>query len=520
VETIDLHLQRLRQVGDTPIKPCEYLSDKFIPIPPHKVGIAHLVLKPRFLLADPTGCGKTPQSLAAFGFLKQRDAKVRMLVMAERSAIFQWKESVLKFLTGIRPQIIGYDLDSGSALTRHQRYALYEGSGADVLVLSYHQMARDIDVILRNVDNYIVVYDEVQHLKSHTGKSLYPAAQKLSMKGRYVWGLTATPIMNRLEELYSIMEVIRPGTFGSYETFANRFLERNWMDLRGNILTRDEANHPALKGKVFWKVTGEKNIPELMKVMRPFFLRRRAIDIDKHLPIVVSSPRLIEMDSKQAALYEEIRKGRFPATVERKARGLRKFAALIYAQLVADAPELAGLEGSSAKITELIRIMTEEVNGEKVIIYSRFRRSVDLICSTLAKLGIPHARITGKEGTKEREDAKIRFNTSSDVNTICINKAGGTSLDLQQAKILIFFDLPWSWGERDQVRGRTRRIGSPHEKVLEIPLICNNTIDQHVYSVLEDKESLVERTFGVSPTSVADRDVTEYLFNVVLDKVA
>lgn len=122
MEDIDYHLQKLRQIGDAPLKLCPYISSEFIPIPPHKVGIAHLVLKPRLLLADPVGCGKTPQALAAYGFLKARDSKLRVLVMAERSAIYQWHMSVEKFLVGVRPSIVGYNLDSGSSVTRHKRY--------------------------------------------------------------------------------------------------------------------------------------------------------------------------------------------------------------------------------------------------------------------------------------------------------------------------------------------------------------------------------------------------------------
>jgi SNF2 family DNA or RNA helicase len=86
---------------------------------------------------------------------------------------------------------------------------------------------------------------------------------------------------------------------------------------------------------------------------------------------------------------------------------------------------------------------------------------------------------------------------SSGVNTICINKAGGSSLDLQQASIEIFYDLPWSWGEWTQVLGRARRIGSPHEKVLVILLINSNTIDEYSLRVLRRKESLVDQTIGL-----------------------
>lgn len=494
LESIDLHLQKLRQIGDAPLKPCPYISPNFIPIPPHKVGIAHLVLKPRFLLADPTGCGKTPQSLAAFGFLKQRDTKLRALVMAEKSAIYQWHSSVEKFLVGIDPTIVGYDLDSGSSFTRKERYSNYESSNADVFLLSYHQMARDIDIILRNIDNYTVIFDEVQHLKSRDSSALYPAALKLSMKARYVWGLSATPQMNgRLEELYSIMEVIRPGTFGSYEAFKARHFNHVLTTMyRGSRVIRFNKIDPD---------NPYKNVAEVMKIVRPFFIKRPAEVINKHLPKIVTKDVILQMLPAQAKIYEMIMSKHFPDTGSGERR-ITKLTSLTYAQLASDGPVTLGLEGDSSKRLELVRHFTEEWDGEKTIIYARFRRTVDYICDTLNELKVKHVRITGKEHkAKQREEAKNIFNASKDVNVICINKAGGSSLDLPQAAIEIFYDLPWSWGEWGQVLGRARRIGSPHEKVLAILLINQGTIDQYVLKILKKKEDLVSQGVGVDETS-------------------
>lgn len=513
LESIDLHLQRLRQNGDAPLKPCPYISSEFIPIPPHRVGIAHLVLKPRFLLADPTGCGKTPQALAAYGFLKQRDEKLRVLVMAERSAIFQWHSSVQRFLVDIQPAIVGYNTDSGSSVGRRARYATYENDTSDVFILSYHQMTRDIDPILANIDNYVVIFDEVQMLKSKDGQAMYPAALKLSMKGRYCWGLSATPSMNgRLDELYSIFEVIRPGTFGSYEGFKNRHFNYQLETIftrngpkRFNILNREKPY---------------KNLHEVMKVVRPFYLKRPAELINKALPKLVTKDVMLEMLPDQAQLYDEIMEKRFRLPFS-KGR-INSLTALTYAQLASDSPECVGHEGDSSKMVYLRRHFSDEWNGEKTIIYARFRRSVDYITQELSKLGIKHVRITGKEGTKQREDAKLIFNDpSSGVDVICINKAGGTSLDLQQASIVIFYDLPWSWGEWTQVLGRARRIGSPHEKVLVILLVNQGTIDQYALKILRRKESLVGQTIGIDEeTLTVSLETLSELYEMVRKKAA
>jgi SNF2 family DNA or RNA helicase len=381
-------------------------------------------------------------------------------------------------------------------------------------------MARDIDVILHNIDNYVVIFDEVQHLKTQridepnkTRSSLYTAALKLSTKGRYVWGLSATPQMNgRLEELYSIFEVIRPGTFGSWENFKARYLEF-------------EAGYRRVGGRLlrYPKLKGYKNIPEVMKIVRPFYLKRPSAVINKALPQVVSKQVTLEMLPDQQNLYNKLVSKHFPSLdgVHR----INKLVSLTYAQLASNAPPCLGmpyLAFPSSKMVELKRFFQEEVADEKIIIYSRFRRTVDYICDNLTEIGVRHTKITGTVKTKQRDDAVLVFNNpSSGVNVICINKAGGSSLDLQQASVIIFYDLPWSWGERDQVRGRARRIGSPHEKVLELILMNMNSIDQYSWDVLEEKESLVEQGIGVDQKSLLIQDPVSRLFEMVrLNKAA
>jgi non-specific serine/threonine protein kinase len=352
-------------------------------------------------------------------------------------------------------------------------------------------------VILSNIDNYVIIFDEVQHLKSQAGTSLYPAAQKLSVKGRYCWGLSATPQMNgRLEELHAIIEVIRPGTFGSLEGFRNRYCEYvlTTIPIGGGRIRKVMKLDPSQP---------YKNVPELMKIVRPFFLKRASEVINKALPKVVTKEVMLEMLPDQARLYQEIIDKRFlsPHT----GRRINSLAALTYAQLVSDTPENMGVRAESSKMVELLRILNEEVGDEKIIIYAKFRRTIDQICIRLHAGGFPHVRITGAEKTKQRDDAKLVFNNpSSGVNLICINRAGGTSLDLQQASVVIFYDLPWSWGEWDQVLGRARRIGSPHLKVLAIILTNQGTVDQHALNILRGKEAqqilgVDQRTLEIHP---------------------
>jgi SNF2 family DNA or RNA helicase len=432
--------------------------------------------------------------LCGFGFLKVKAPKLRMLVMAPKSAIFQWRDSVDKFNVGLEPQVVGYDSRSGKMHSRFHRYDVYEKSEADVLLLSYHQMARDIDVILEHIENFVVVFDEVQTIKSAQQKLLYPTAKKLSQKAHYVWGASATPIMNRLDELYAIMDVINPGMFGSFDHF-----KRTYYQL---ALTSDA-------GVIHYEFVGYQNLPQLMLFMRPFYIKRDKAAIEVHLPEIVSKICLVDMEATQAHTYSQIVDKYFPGNAEFKARKLTKLASLTYCQMASDAPSTLDLLGGSSKGDELIRLLREEFFDEKIIVYARFERTVTYLSDRLTELGIVHRRITGKENPLERNQAKLDFNNLPDVNVILINDAGGEAIDLQAAGVMVMYDLPWSWGRLQQVIGRARRRGSTHSHLLVVLLMNRGTIDEHTFEVLQVKERLVSSTFGVedSVLEVEESDV-------------
>jgi len=430
-----------------------------------------------------------------------KDPSLRLVVVCENSAIFQWKSSVAKFLTGISASVVGRD-DDGAKISPASRRAQYGEDTADVLMMNYHQVQRDREIVLKELDNYICVFDEVQNLRGYRradpdddgeDKSRYLACQRLSMKARYSWGLTATPIMGELVDLYAIMEVLKPGMFGSYDRFCSSFLVREMVHFR--------RAH-------FYKIVGLKNLPQLMRLMRPFFLKRPSNVIDAHLPKVSVQTLMMDMKPEQAKVYKQIIGRYFPdesnyredAFRESGSREITPLTSLIYAQMTSDAPKSIGMDVVSSKEERLVSLIKGDLLGRKTIVYSRFKRTTKHLHTLLNENNVQALKITGDEDALEREVAKTSFQEDPDCPAICINSAGGTSLDLQAAEIVLFIDLPWSWGEWTQVIGRARRMGSPHERILCILLINSGTIDEHVFSILNRKEQLVDSTFGVEET--------------------
>ena len=149
-----------------------------------------------------------------------------------------------------------------------------------------------------------------------------------------------------------------------------------------------------------------------------------------------------------------------------------------------------------------MELLTEgEFEDEKIIIFSRFRKMVDIIMGTLAANKIKAVRITGSENTNQRDDAMAQFqDPKSDVRVICITAAGSESLNLQAAKAVICYDTPWSAGDFLQLIGRMIRIGSIHDRCFVVHLVARSekkkTIDHRVMEVLGKKMQLIEAVLG------------------------
>jgi len=160
----------------------------------------------------------------------------------------------------------------------------------------------------------------------------------------------------------------------------------------------------------------------------------------------------------------------------------------------------------SSKEQELIDLITEDLDGEKVIVYTRFESHVGRLVKLLDAAGVKCVRITGAEKDQERKASQDAFqDLKSDTRVVFITAAGSEAINLQAASALVFFDSPWSWGEYVQVIGRMIRIGSPHKGVLVYHLVAErvaeyaderHTIDLHILRTLRTKKNMIDRVIG------------------------
>ena len=197
-----------------------------------------------------------------------------------------------------------------------------------------------------------------------------------------------------------------------------------------------------------------------------------------------------------------------------------KLTALIYHQEILDHPALIDCEGGSEKLDALIELLTDgALADEKVIIYTRFSKMVDLLMPELKKAGLEPVRVTGAETATARQKAQDAFQNPDDpCRAICITSAGGEAINLQAAKAIVFYDTPWSAGEYLQVLGRMIRIGSTHDRVYALHLVAKvagvPSVDEKVQDVIEKKLKLIEAVLG---ERLKGKDTSDEILTVTSD---
>ena len=472
----------------------------------------------------------TIEVLGALCYLWEgKEPNNRVIIVTPKSALRQWIAEFQRFTTGVKAYLVTGSFEQRVATYR--AWAKYSGPEKPVLLLNYALLIRDwdygsvlptrpdgkpdpkgvaspglLDRITKDIPNLVTVFDESQAFKSTTTKT-WQTCKFLSDRSYRCYGLTATLLKNNLMEGYSIYKVIFSRVFTTKSKFMEDFCVTRKQAIRG--------------GRQIPIVTGYKNLAQFRARIDPFFLGRPKHEVSDELPTLITKEVLCELSPIEDQKYDEalsgvleLGNGDVKDYEEHKA-----FVSLLYCQQVVNSLHLLKFDekdgiGLSAKEEALTELLTEELEDEKVIVYTRFESHVARLQAVLKEAKVKSVRLTGKDKDEARRQAQNAFqDLSSDIRVIIITAAGSEAINLQSAGALIFYDAPWSWGDYVQIIGRMVRIGSPHQHVVVYHLIAERpeerpkkrrTIDHHTLALLRGKKDLIDKVLGESAVGALD----------------
>lgn len=424
-------------------------------------GIAFAVGAGRAILADDMGLGKTIQGIGVAEMLSREAAIERVLVVCPASVKSQWANEIHKFAPHRNSQIV-----LGTAKDRVTQYR----ESVFFTVCNYEQVMRDLPHI-EQIPWDLVILDEAQRIKNWEAKTT--AAIK-ALRSPYALVLTGTPLENRLDELYSIIEFIDDRRLGPAFRFFNR---HRIVDEKGKVL-------------------GYKNLTELRQKLEPVLLRRTRASVLQELP-----PRTTEIiriapteeqagfDHSQMLTIQSIVNKKYLTEVDL----MRLQKALLLCRMNANSTYLVDrqLPGHSSKrerLFELLEHLTAE-EDRKIVLFSEWTRMLNLIEEDLQALNVRYVRLDGSVSQKKRQQLVHEFQNEADCQLFITTNAGSTGLNLQAANTVINVDLPWNPALLEQRIGRAHRMGQQRPVHVFI-LVTEKTLEERILDTLSAKHEL------------------------------
>lgn len=424
-------------------------------------------MRGRAILADEVGLGKTIEAALVLSELRLRGLARRVLVITPAGLVDQWREEL--------------ERKFGLPTTLPRRGEWEASDESPVVVASIATARRDpTRSALLAAPWDLIVVDEAHRLRNPRSASGRLARELTS---RYLLLLTATPVENRLSDLYELTSLVAPGLLGTPVDFRRNYGADAVTPRQGRL-------------------------PELRRRVSEVTIRHRRSEVALRLPHRLAETILVAPAPAESALYaavaERIREQGRAAPAGRRLT-LRSVARLAGSSPMAAAPTLEKLGWTDlaerarsiqnpAKIAALVNRLGPHVDaGRKVLVFTAFRETLTALTTALEREGIAAAVYHGSLTRSAKEAAIAAFHDT--VPVLLSTESAGEGRNLQFCHVMINVDLPWNPMQIEQRVGRLHRVGQTND-VLVTNLVARDTIEQQILSVLEAKINLFELVVG------------------------
>jgi len=423
-------------------------------------GIAFAAGVGRAILADDMGLGKTIQGIGVAELLSHHVPLTKVLIICPASLKSQWRLEIKRFSKRSCRLVIG------SAKDRPAQY----DSDSFFTVCNYEQVLRDY-LSIERVKWDLIILDEGQRIKNWEAKT---SRVVKSLNSPFALVLSGTPLENRLDDLFSVVEFIDDRRLGPAFRFFNR---HKVVDQKGKPL-------------------GYKNLDQLRRRLRPILLRRTRKKVIRDLPPrttrvlrIAPTEEQLDLQKGHQQIIQTIIRKKYLTEMDL----LRLQKALLMCRMCANSTFLVDKRapGYSSKLEELDHLIEQLMAEEdrKIVLFSEWTSMLNLIEPLLEDRRLDYVRLDGSVPQKKRQGLMQQFQTDPDCKLFITTNAGSTGLNLQAANTVINVDLPWNPAVIEQRIGRAHRMGQKRP-VQVFLLVTENTLEENLLATLSAKHEL------------------------------
>ncbi|KAH6700156.1 helicase SWR1 [Verticillium dahliae] len=448
------------------------------------------------ILADEMGLGKTCQVISLMAHLvesydEEKDEKRPWpnLIVVPPSTLSNWEVEFEKFAPDL--SVLTYKgSQSDRAMIAEDMLSAPEEY--HVVLTSYTQVGKeeDIDALMELRPN-AAVFDEGHKMKNPKTK-IYKDLIRIKADWRML--LTGTPVQNNLMELLSLLNFIDPKMFkGHMEHLQYMFSQK--------VTTRDVNNGAFLYSE---------RVSRARTILEPFILQRRKQQVLSDMPNKTCNVEYCELPPSQKELYDELetlfKSG--PSELQQpnmehligELKNCSDFELHLWCRDYKclegfDLPEGSWME--SGKVTKMLELIHQyQANGDRVLVFSKFAKVIEILREVLHTDGIRHCVLYGATSVEERQGLINEFNENTDIPVFLLTTgAGGTGINLTSANKVIIFDQSDNPQDDIQAENRAHRLGQTRD-VEVIRLLARRTIEELIFKACEKKIELANKVTG------------------------
>lgn len=449
---------------------------------------------PVTLLADDVGLGKTISAGLIISELVSRGRIAKVLIVCPKILMPQWKaELESKFA-------IQSVIATGGELLKA---IPPDGNGA---VITTYNTARMYLEKLGTAGYDMLVLDEAHKLRNLYGTDKSPMVAQRFRKAladrmfKYVLMLTATPIQNRLWDLYSLVDLLtvargHTNPFGNTGLFARKYIGDNKEDARVLRMENKEEFRDVVYGYMSRVRRGDANLHFPEREVRLHNVDPTPPEIEL---IAVATKSIAKLDRlTQIGILQSLVSS--PEALVKRLENMAK-KGTVKEDLMLEVKEVAKRIKVTAKLEGLMTLIDnlreERPKDWRVVIFTRWLETQTTIQCFLEERGIPYGVINGSSGAKNQEMI-AKFNQENPgVNVIVSTEAGSEGVNLQAANVLVNYDLPWNPMIVEQRIGRIQRLGSKHNKVCIFNITLKGTFEEYIVGRLMEKLQMASHAIG------------------------
>ncbi|RLG37221.1 MAG: hypothetical protein DRN91_06030 [Candidatus Alkanophagales archaeon] len=535
-----LSMDAYRLYTEYKFNPYVLASSTKIEIFPHQIDEVTLMLdRPRILLADEVGLGKTIVAALVASELLARGLVKKLLFVVPKALVDKWMDELRE-----RFEMNAELLDStylkvyGNPLEREEF----------CFVASMDTLKQDHFLsLLENAEIDLVVVDEAHKLSKGTDR--YMLGEVLSNRAKFLYFLTATPHRGDDEDYIARMKLLDPYVtdIESAGYLVIRNLKDDVIDLDGK-----EVFPPRESKTIDIPITEEERriheIPDEFIAKKLELARlsggRKEINSARFLGVILRKRASSSLHTLKISLENRMKRLSYDESIdveelikklreaeeefdeaEKERREQEILDRMIHpqevreiAEMVRKIEELGDKDSKFGELLEMIDRIKSADRDAKIVVFTEYRDTKDYLIRRLSG----RYRVTGIDGTmslEERKRALEYFRDQNGADVMVCTDAAGEGIDMQFCNIEINYDLPWNPTRLEQRMGRVHRIGQ-ERKVYYYNFVIRDTLDGYILSKLLQKienikEAMSDRVYDVIGTLITEKDLND-LFEELL----